>query len=211
MAFLIGVKRNNHFYIAVDGLKEESELCKLPVHLQQSYRIQKINDVTIAYQGKEGDFYHCVQTLDLYHLPQPLTKEYLITILYPKFLKFLVDYQLASVVNGMIQNSNFELMIMGKQFLYNLCSSYIYKVNDICGAGNWSLVSMMMQYEVEKEDDLLFFKKAFQLTDSLYKSCSYPFILCKDGKDTAMIFEKDGTIHHETLKENWRQKECQNI
>jgi len=171
----------------------------------RQYHIQKFKNLVIAYHGDAPTFQKLVQRFDFNAFPINLTRSYLLRNFYVDFLDFLTKETKCKYEDGALIDSDFGLMMMGKDFAFDVGSEYLYEVNEFNAYGDDRLAFHLYNNFVERLDEETLVKEIIAKSVKYAYRTSYPFLLVtSDDLDHLKVIDQDHQVTVEPLNELWR-------
>ena len=205
MPVVVMIKGKDKTYLFTDNCQYLSS-AKLIKKAPRQYHIQKFKNFVLAYNGDAPVFSKFIKQFDIDSFPESLTKSYLMRHFYMDFLNFLADETDAKLENGSLMDSPFGIMIMGKNYAFDIGDEYLYEVDECNAMGDDKLVFNLYEDFKDKYSDEEMIKLIMDKCDKYGYSISYPYIMVtNDDLDHLKVIQRDGSVTVESLKEYWRK------
>ena len=171
----------------------------------RSFRIQKFKNFVVAYNSPY--LQDLIDKFDFDSFPEPLTKSYLMRNFYCDFLAFLVDKTKCEFTEGAIAKSDFGIMIMGKDYCFDIGHENLYEVREFNAMENDSIAFGIHEFFKDKIDEEELVKEMMDKSSKYCIDVDYPFIMVEsDDLDHLKIINEDGTVESKQLVQMWRKK-----
>lgn len=173
----------------------------------RQFPIQKLKNFVIGYYGSSTVFSKLVKTFEFDSFPEPLTKSFLMRHFYMDFLDFLTKETKCDYKNEAITDSDFGIMILGKNYAFDIGPENLYEVRDMNLYGDDRIASSIYDnYSKEMPEEELIRLIMKKSVEYAYKT-SYPFLLVTNSDlNHISVFNMHGTTSTLELKEMWRKE-----
>lgn len=173
----------------------------------RQFCLQRFKNFVIGYYGSSTYFFKLATSFDFDSFPEPLTKGYLMRNFYGKFLDFLVKETKCTFDNNGITNSDFSIMILGKDYAFDIGVEYLYEVRNINACGDDRLAFNMHIALKDKMPEEELVKVIMEKSAKYSYRTSYPFIMVDNTDlDHYIIVNKDGSKKKEKFIQYWGKK-----
>lgn len=173
----------------------------------RQFALQKFNNFVIGYYGSSTYFFKLAQAFDFDSFPEPLTKGYLMRNFYAKFLEFLVKETKCTFDTNALTNSDFGIMILGKDYAFDIGSEYLYQVRTINACGDDRLAFQLHSSFKDKMSEEELIKVIMEKSAKYAYRTSYPYIMVDSSDlDHYVIVSKDGKKKKEKFIQYWGKK-----
>lgn len=173
---------------------------------KRSFSIQKFKNFVIAHND-EKMFAELVEKVDFDSFPEPLTKGDLIRGFYSIFIDHLVDDSSSDVKDEYLEDSDFSLFIMGKDYAFVINSDYICSLSKIEGLGDYEIAVPIYKVLKDKTSDEELIKIMMKKSAEFCGSVDFPFIMVtSDDLDTLKIVDENLNIKDVPFDQVWRKK-----
>ncbi len=204
MGFILGYQCGDESFLAADTLKLLSCSQMFDINSRQA-KIQKFKNVVIAYVGEYKLFYKFVNEINPNDFPCPLTKEFILKELYPKYVNFLVENDAATIKSYVVVDAVFELMIMEGNKIYDIGPSCVDLVCNLNASGeNYNVFQAYKGYD-KKLSGIDMLKAIFKEANCILSESKYPFIVYKSNTSELLVFYEDGSIETTEISSCWEE------
>lgn len=206
MSMVVMIKGKEKTYMFSDNCQylDSTILVK---NAPRQFPIQKFKNFIIGYYGSSAVFSKLVKAFDFDSFPEPLTKAYLMRCFYMDYLDFLTNETNCDYENEALIDSDFGIMIMGKNYAFDIGAENLYELRDMNLYGDDRIASCIYDnYSKDLSEEDLIKLIMFKSVEYAYKT-SYPFVLVDSSNlGRLTIINKDGGSCIMELNEMWRKE-----
>lgn len=172
----------------------------------RQFHIQKFKNFVVGYNGEDQTFSAFQRRFDFDSFPERLTKSWLMRNFYLDFLDFLANDMSSEVQDGVLTKADFGIVIMGKDYAFDIGCDYLYEAVDFNVLGDCEIAFHIEKMFRDKYDDEELLKLIMEKSDKYGYRTSYPFIMVtNDDLNHYVVINEDGSQETHELKQIWRK------